>query len=79
MLCKNKEHYFNKSTKLTQNTLVVFVVNLMVMTTFLGAGHSAWRANVGQLVPWTTGTMPFLSFVDNWDHPVMSRWTTGTI
>jgi len=30
----------NKSAKLTQNTPVVFVVNSMVMTTFLGAGFS---------------------------------------
>jgi len=30
--------------------------------------------NVGQLVPWTSGTMPFLTKVDNWDHPLMSRF-----
>ena len=35
----------NKSAKLTQNTPVVFVVNSMVMTTVLGAGCSAWRAD----------------------------------
>ena len=29
-----------KRAKLTQNTPVVFVANLMVMTTFLGAGYS---------------------------------------
>jgi len=34
----------NKSPKLTQNMPVIFVVNSMVMTTFLGAGYSAWRA-----------------------------------
>jgi len=36
----------NKSAKLTQNTPVVFVVNLMVMTKSLGAGYSTWRANI---------------------------------
>jgi len=35
----------NKSAKLTQNTPVVFVVNSMVMTTFLGAGYLTWRAD----------------------------------
>jgi len=33
------------SAKLTQNMPVVFVVNSMVMTTFLGAGYSKWRAD----------------------------------
>jgi len=33
----------NKSAKLTQNMPVIFVVNSMVMTTYLGAGYSAWR------------------------------------
>jgi len=35
----------NKSAKLTQNTPGVFVVNSVVMTTFLGAGYSTWRAD----------------------------------
>jgi len=35
----------NKSAKLAQNTPVVFVVNSMVMTTFLGAEYSTWRAD----------------------------------
>jgi len=40
----------NKSAKLTQNTPVVFVVNSMVMTTFLGAGYSSWRADTANSV-----------------------------
>ena len=35
----------NKSAKLTQNTPDIFVVNSMVMTTFLGEGYSTWRAD----------------------------------
>jgi len=34
----------NKSAKLTQNTTIMFVVNSMVMTTFLGPGYSTWTA-----------------------------------
>jgi len=40
----------NKSAKLTLNTPIVFVVNSMVMTTFLGAGYSTWRANTANSV-----------------------------
>jgi len=40
----------NKSAKLTQNTPVVFVVNSIVMTTFLGAGYSTWRADTANSV-----------------------------
>jgi len=40
----------NKSAKLTQNTPVVFVVNSMVITTFLGAGYSTWRADTANSV-----------------------------
>jgi len=40
----------NKSDRLTQNTPVVFVVNSMVMTTFLGAGYSTWRADTANSV-----------------------------
>jgi len=40
----------NKSAKLTQNMPVVFVVNSMVMTTFLGAGYSTWRADTANSV-----------------------------
>ena len=41
---------FNKSAKLTQKTPVKFVVNSMVMTTFLGAGYSTWRADTANSV-----------------------------
>jgi len=40
----------NKSAKLAQNTPVVFVVNLMVMTIFSGPGYSTWRADNANLV-----------------------------
>jgi len=40
----------NNSAKLTQNTPVVLVVNLMVMTTFLGAGCWTWRADTANSV-----------------------------
>jgi len=42
---QSANHIVNKSAKLTQNTSVVFVVNLIVMTTTLGAGYSTWRAD----------------------------------
>ena len=41
---------YNKSSKLTQNTPVVFVVNSMVISTFLGAGYSTWRADTANSV-----------------------------
>jgi len=37
--------YYNKSAKLAQNKPVIFVVNSMVMTTFLEAGYSTWSAD----------------------------------
>jgi len=40
----------NKSAKRTQNTHVIFVVSSMVMTTFLGAGYSTWRADTAKSV-----------------------------
>ena len=40
----------NKSAKLTQNTHIVFVVNSMVMTTFLGAGYLTWKADTANSV-----------------------------
>jgi len=39
-----------KSAKLAQNTPVVFVVNSMVMTTFLGSGYLTWRADTANSV-----------------------------
>jgi len=47
---KTWSHIKNKSAKLTQNTPIVFVVNSMVMTTFLGAGYSTWRADTANTV-----------------------------
>ena len=47
---ENSENSPNKSAKLTQNTPVVLVVNSMVMTTFLGAGYSTWRADTADSV-----------------------------
>jgi len=41
---------FNTSAKLTQNTPIIFVVHSMVMTTFLGAGYSTWRADTANSV-----------------------------
>ena len=40
----------NKNAKLTQNMPVVFVVNSKVMTTFLEAGYSTWRADTAYSV-----------------------------
>ena len=40
----------NKSAKLTQNMPIIFVVNSILMTTFLGAGHSTWRADTANSV-----------------------------
>ena len=42
--------HYNKSTKLTQNTPVVFVVNSMVMTIFWEAGYSTWIADTANSV-----------------------------
>ena len=43
----------------------------------LPCGLVVW--NVGQLVPWITGTMPLLTWVDNWDHLVLLEWSTRTM
>ena len=40
----------NKRAKLTQNTPIIFVVNLMVMTPFLEAGYLTWRADTSNSV-----------------------------
>ena len=40
----------NKSAKLTQNTPIEFVVNSILMTTFLGAGYSTCRADTANSV-----------------------------
>jgi len=48
----------NKSAKLTQNTHVVFVVNSIVMTTFLGAGFSIRYRENWQVIELGQDIMP---------------------
>ena len=51
----------NKTAKPTQNTPVLFVVNSIVMTTFLGAGYSTLRADL------------LIQFLDN-SRAIIQEW-----
>ena len=44
-VCDSHIPHINKSAKLTQNMPAIFVVNLILMTTFLGVGYSTWTAD----------------------------------
>ena len=48
------------------------------MKTYLKKDRRQGKTGARQLVPWTTGTMPFLTWVDNWDH-FLNYSYTGTI